>query len=123
MTIWLVFTAGLASFVSPCFLPLIPIYVGYMSGEALGNRKRWNVVLNSIGFVIGFTGVFVLLGATASGLGHFLLLYRNVLTKVLGIIVIIMGLFYMDLIKIKAFNMEKRFNYEGKKSSFLEPCF
>jgi cytochrome c-type biogenesis protein len=119
ITIWIVFMAGLASFVSPCFLPLIPIYVGYMSGEALGSRKRWSVVKNSLGFVIGFTAVFVILGATASGLGHFLLLYRNALTKVLGIIVIIMGLFYMDLIKIKAFNMEKRFNYEGKKSSFF----
>lgn len=119
LSVWIVFVAGIASFVSPCFLPLIPIYVGYLSGEALGNKRKWNVIKNSIAFIIGFTIIFVILGATASSIGHLLHTYRRPLSKMLGIIVIIMGLFYMDIINIRALNLEKRFSYEGKKNSFF----
>ena len=119
LSVWIVFAAGIASFVSPCFLPLLPIYVGYLSGEALGNKRKWNVIKNSIAFIIGFTIIFVILGATASSISSFLHTYRRVLSKVLGIIVILMGLFYIDIIKIRGLNFEKRFSYEGKKSSFF----
>ena len=119
LTTLLVFTAGIATFVSPCFLPLLPIYIGFLSGKAIGNESKGNVIKNSIGFIIGFTLVFVLLGATASFIGQFLIEYKSVLAKVLGIIIIFMGLFYMDLIPLKALFAEKRFVYEGKKDNFI----
>lgn len=115
----LVFLEGIATFLSPCFLPLIPIYLGYLSGEAADGRRKWNVLKNSIGFIIGFTIVFVLLGATASGIGKFMLVHKREFNRVLGVLIVIMGLFYMGLIKIKFLNMEKRFSYEGKKTGFI----
>lgn len=119
VTSGIVFIEGIVSFLSPCFLPLIPIYIGYLSGEAAGEKKKWNVIENSIFFILGFTIVFILLGATASSIGHFLLVYRKILNKILGILVVIMGLFYMDVLKLNFLNMEKRFSYEVKKTGFI----
>jgi cytochrome c-type biogenesis protein len=119
ITTLMVFAAGIASFVSPCFLPLLPIYIGFLSGKALGNESKANVIRNSLGFIIGFTIIFVLLGATASFIGQFLVEYKNLLAKVLGITIIFMGLFYMELIPIKALFAEKRFIYKGRKDNFL----
>jgi cytochrome c-type biogenesis protein len=119
VTAGIVFIEGIISFLSPCFLPLIPIYIGYLSGEAAEERKKWNVIKNSIFFILGFTVVFILLGATASSIGHFLLVYRRTLNKILGILVVIMGLFYMDILKLNFLNMEKRLSYEGKKTGFV----
>lgn len=64
-----------------------------------------NTIVNSICFIIGFTIVFVLLGASASSLGHLLYVHKRIISKLLGIIVIIFGLFYMDILKIKALNI------------------
>lgn len=119
LTLGVVFLNGIVSFLSPCFLPLMPVYIGYLSGEAASNKRKWNVIKNSIGFIIGFTIIFIMLGAAASSIGRFLFAYRNILNKILGILVIVMGLFYMDILNIKFLNMEKRFSYEGKKSSFF----
>jgi cytochrome c-type biogenesis protein len=116
---WVAFTAGIASFLSPCFLPLIPIYIGFLSGKVVENKNKWNVIKNSIAFILGFTIIFVFLGATASSLGHLFHIYRKPISKFLGIIVVLMGLFYMDIIKLKFLNMEKRFYYNGKKNSFI----
>lgn len=119
LTLGVVFINGVVSFLSPCFLPLVPVYLGYLSGEAAAGNRKWNVIKNSIGFIIGFTIIFVLLGATASSIGKSLFLYRNILNKILGILIIVMGLFYMDILNIKFLNMEKRFSYGGRKSSFF----
>lgn len=123
LTIGVVFVNGIISFLSPCFLPLMPVYIGYLSGGAAKSDKRWNVIKNSIGFIIGFTIIFLMLGATASSLARFLLINRILLNKILGVFVIIMGLFYMDVIKIKSLNMEKRFSYDGNKSGFFGALF
>ncbi len=118
LTVGMVFLGGIASFVSPCFLPLIPIYIGYISGEAVGEEKAKGALKNTIGFILGFTIVFVLLGATASSIGYFLLQYRNILNKVLGILIIIMGIFYTGLINPAFLNMERRLTWKGKRGSF-----
>jgi cytochrome c-type biogenesis protein len=123
LTIGLVFLEGVLSFLSPCCLPLIPIYVGYLSGEAGNRNKKWNVIKNSIGFIIGFTFVFILLGAIASGIGRYLIIHRKLLNKILGVLIIVMGLSYMDILKIPFLNMDKRFNYEGKKTNFIGAVF
>ncbi|SEG04021.1 cytochrome c-type biogenesis protein [Caloramator fervidus] len=114
----IVFVEGLLSFLSPCFLPLYPVYAAYIFGE-----DKEKGILNSISFVLGFTLIFVLLGLAASGIGKFLLFYRQILNKVLGIFVIFMGLFYLDILKLDYLMMEKRFqvnlSHKGPLRGFL----
>jgi cytochrome c-type biogenesis protein len=118
LTVGMVFLGGIASFISPCFLPLIPIYIGYISGEAVGEGKSKGALKNTIGFILGFTTIFVLLGATASSIGYFLLQYRNLLNRILGLLIIIMGIFYTGLINPSFLNMERRFTWKGRRGSF-----
>lgn len=85
--------AGIVSFISPCVLPLVPGYLGYITGVADSGAKKSRVILGSILFVLGFTAVFVSFGALFGGLG--MLIYINNLTwvqQVLGVIIILMGL-------------------------------
>jgi cytochrome c-type biogenesis protein len=84
--------AGVISFISPCVLPLIPGYLGYISGVADGGAKKSRIILGSVLFVLGFTAVFVSFGALFGGLGA--LIYINNLTwiqQVLGVLIILMG--------------------------------
>lgn len=96
------FLAGLIAFVSPCVLPLVPGYVSYVTGltgaELAENSRRGRVVLGSLGFVLGFSVVFVSYGALFGGLGAVLLQYEAILTRVLGVLVIVMGLAFMGVI-------------------------
>lgn len=119
LTAGLVFLEGMLSFFSPCFLPLIPIYVGYLSGEAGDKNKKWNIIKNSLGFILGFTLVFIVLGAIASGIGRYLIIHRKLLNRIFGVLIVIMGLNYMGILKIPLLNMDKRFSYEGNKTDFI----
>ena len=108
------FLAGLVSFLSPCVLPLVPGYVSLISGASVdelqaGNRQLMKtVMLHSIMFILGFTLVFVTLGATASGLGQLAHTYKKYLTWIAGIIIIIFGIHLTGLVKIKALYADKR---------------
>lgn len=95
--------AGVVAFLSPCVLPLAPGYVSYVTGLtgaelADPQRSQRRVLLGSIGFVLGFTAVFVSFGALFGGLGGALLGYADIINRVLGVIVIIMGLIFMGVI-------------------------
>lgn len=88
--------AGLVSFLSPCVLPLVPGYLGYVSGIAdAGNRGRGRVVLGVLLFVLGFTAVFVAYTTVFGALGFWLVRWRDVITQVLGVVVILMGLVFI----------------------------
>jgi cytochrome c-type biogenesis protein len=108
------FVAGILSFLSPCVLPLVPGYVSLISGATVedlqSNDRRMlgTVMLHSITFILGFSVVFIALGAVATGIGQFANEYHNVLAKVAGIIVIIFGLHLTGLLKIKALYADKR---------------
>ncbi len=101
-----VFNAGLLSFLSPCFLPLIPAYVSVISGlslEELSESKKglWGKpLLKIVFFILGFSLVFVLLGASASYLGSLLKTYRQVLTQLAGVFIIILGLHLVGAVKL-----------------------
>jgi cytochrome c-type biogenesis protein len=109
-----VFLAGLLSFLSPCVLPLVPGYVSLISGtsaEQLGSEDRKlgrSVLLNSVMFIIGFSAVFIALGAVATGLGQFMNIYRRQLMQVAGVIIIIFGLHLIGVFQIKALLADKR---------------
>lgn len=103
LAIPLAFAAGLVAFLSPCVLPLAPGYVSYMTGLtgaelAEPGRSQRRVLLGSIGFVLGFTAVFVSFGLLFGGLGGLLLQYADIINRVLGVLVIIMGLVFMGVI-------------------------
>ena len=94
--------AGLVAFVSPCVLPLAPGYVSYVTGltgaELAAGTRRSRVLLGSVLFVLGFSVVFVSYGALFGGLGSALLRYEGIITRVMGVIVIIMGLAFMGVL-------------------------
>jgi cytochrome c-type biogenesis protein len=106
-SILITFFAGFISFVSPCVLPLIPGYVSFISGTTLNelNSKSKNFILKrSLIFSLGFSIVFVCLGATASFIGSFLLKNSQILSIASGLIIIFFSLYLLDLIKINFLN-------------------
>ncbi len=117
--------AGAISFLSPCVLPLVPPYLCYMAGatvsdlteasSAEGDAKlRRKVVFHSLLFVLGFSVVFISLGASATAIGKLLLQWSDVLAKVAGIIIIIMGLQFLGVFKFAFLQQEARFQNSNK---------
>jgi cytochrome c-type biogenesis protein len=108
------FLAGILSFLSPCVLPLVPGYVSLISGASVEDlqtperRMLRTVMLHSITFVLGFSVVFIALGAVATGIGQVVNEYHSLLSKIAGIIVIIFGLHLTGIWKIKALYADKR---------------
>lgn len=100
MVYLITFLEGLISFISPCMLPMIPIYVMYFAGDA---NKKNNTIINSIAFVIGFTLIFCILGIFAGTIGAILKEHQNIVNIICGIIVIIFGLNYLEFINIPFF--------------------
>jgi cytochrome c-type biogenesis protein len=121
------FIAGLLSFLSPCVLPLIPGYISFISGASLQElstaeeiRKiRYKVLLNSLMFVLGFTVVFILLGASATALSKLLLKFLRPLAIGAGVVIIIFGLHTMGVIRIPFLYMEKRFQANAKPAGLF----
>jgi cytochrome c-type biogenesis protein len=108
------FLAGLLSFLSPCVLPLVPGYVSLISGASVEElqtpqrRMFRTVMLHSLTFVLGFSIVFIALGAVATGVGQVFNQYHSLLSKIAGVIVIIFGLHLTGILKIKALYADKR---------------
>ncbi|HEX5641959.1 MAG TPA: cytochrome c biogenesis protein CcdA [Thermoleophilia bacterium] len=101
--IGLAFAAGLLSFVSPCVLPLLPVYLSFISGvgvEDLGREHRRRLLLTSLLFVAGFTVIFVLMGAGAGGVGRLLIEYRDVLMIAAGAFIAFSGLVVAGFIRL-----------------------
>lgn len=95
----ILFLEGIITFVSPCLLPMLPIYIVYFAGSSK-EGSRYRALKNSIGFVLGFTTVFVLLGAFAGTVGSFLKEYSNILNIITGLIVIVFGLGFLNIIRL-----------------------
>ncbi|MES1991622.1 MAG: cytochrome c biogenesis protein CcdA [Pseudomonadota bacterium] len=117
---------GLLSFLSPCVLPLVPAYLCFIAGTSFeeltreaerggtlgGTALTRRVALGSIGFVLGFSTVFIALGASASAINPLILAHKDILGRIAGIIIIIFGLHYMGLFRIAFLNREARFQPE-----------
>lgn len=109
------FLEGIITFVSPCILPMLPVYISYFAGGE-SNRKR--TLINALGFVLGFTIVFVLLGAFAGVIGGLLQRYETIVNLVTGGVVIILGLNFTGIINIGFLNGSKKAEMEFEKISF-----
>ena len=112
VTIGLAFLAGLASFLSPCVFSLVPAYVGYLGGRAVGGEatenNRFITFTHGIAFVLGFSAVFVTLGVASASLGRLLFDLRNILEKVGGVVVIIFGLHMTGIFRIPFLEYDTR---------------
>ncbi|MDQ2084955.1 cytochrome c biogenesis CcdA family protein [Herbivorax sp. ANBcel31] len=120
----LAFFEGILTFISPCVLPLIPVYFIYLAGtntEGTLEQKDKNkarLLINSLGFVLGFTILFTVLGASATFIGGFLSKNQDILRKVTSIIIIIFGLFYTGVLNIGFLSKERRLNYKFDNLKF-----
>jgi cytochrome c-type biogenesis protein len=123
VSLFMAFTAGIISFLSPCVLPLVPGYISFISGvsvEEIGRlREKKVVMVNSIFFIIGFSIIFVLLGISATWMGVFFASNKVILTKIAGLIIIFFGIFKMGLIRSFTFYREARFHIKGRKFGLL----
>jgi len=122
ITVLAAFTAGIISFISPCVLPLIPGYLSFISGVSLDEMRSADnrsealkkVSLNTILFVLGFSCVFIAMGASATFIGEFLLSKLFLFNKIAGVIIILLGLHIMGVFRISFLNYEKRFHTKSK---------
>jgi cytochrome c-type biogenesis protein len=127
VNVFVAFAAGVFSFLSPCVLPLIPSYLSFVSGVSVEEmrgaqaaaRVRTRVVLNSVAFILGFSLVFVSLGASASFFGGLFLSYRNFIRVAGGIFVLLVGFYLVGLFKIVALERYLQFNFKDKPAGYL----
>lgn len=101
MEFFIAFLEGIVTFVSPCLLPMIPIYVTYFAAGKAQSSAR--ILRNALGFVLGFTAVFVAMGALAGTLGSFLVQHRTALNIICGAVVIFFGLSFLGVIRVNLF--------------------
>lgn len=112
------FLEGVASFVSPCLLPMLPIYIAYFAGTEKTSTKK--TLCNSLGFVLGFTAVFILLAVFASGFGKLISSFMKYIKIVFGMLIIVFGLNYMELIKIGFLNKINRIKMATENLNFVK---
>jgi cytochrome c-type biogenesis protein len=138
VTLLAAFGAGLLSFISPCVLPLIPGYLSYISGLSLDEMRgtpavaggtavavaspagvRRQVVLSSLAFIVGFSLVFISLGAAASAIGQFLAQRQALFNRIAGAVIVIFGLHTMGVLRIEWLYAEKRVHTSRKPAGFI----
>jgi len=120
------FTAGVFSFLSPCVLPLVPSYISFVAGMSLqefeGGKEgkiRRAIFLNAVLFILGFSAVFIALGASFSLLGQLLLGSIDVVRKVAGILIILFGLFIAGILKVPFLMRERRLQLQERPAGYL----
>lgn len=120
-----VFLAGAASFLSPCVVPLMPLYLSYLTGSSLedleqdSNKLRRTVLIQSVGFLLGLLIVFSLLGLTATAIGQYLAINSLMFKRISGAVLIVFGLFHGGFIKIPWMNRERKFRLRAGKPRFV----
>jgi cytochrome c-type biogenesis protein len=137
VTLLAAFGAGLLSFISPCVLPLIPGYLSYISGVSLDEMRgtprpggatvavaappaaRRRVLISSLAFILGFSLVFIALGASATAIGHFVTARLSLLGRIAGVIIILFGLHTMGVLRIDWLYQEKRVQTKTTPTSFI----
>ena len=113
----LTFLEGIASFISPCILPMLPIYISYFAGK---EKQKGKALINSIGFVLGFSIIFIIFAILANKIGMVLTNIINNIKILFGILIIILGLNYIEIIKIKFLNKIGGIQIKNKEFNFIK---
>ena len=116
MTYLISFLEGIITFLSPCLLPMLPIYVSYFAGG--GERSTRKTLTNALGFILGFTVVFVAMGALAGTLGSFMKSHQTAVNIVSGLLVIFFGLSFLGVFRLSFFQ-GSRFRVDGEHMGFF----
>lgn len=119
MTYILSFLEGIITFISPCLLPMLPVYILYFTGGSAEEGKSRKTLINALGFVLGFTLVFVSLGAFMAGLGSLLQRYHIVVNLITGAVVVVFGLNFMGVLNIRFLNGTHKIQREVKDLGFF----
>lgn len=119
------FSAGLLSFLSPCVLPLIPSYVTFITGLSLDDvqHARRAALVHGVLFVLGFTLIFLAMGATATVMGQALLRQRDWISRIGGVVIIVFGLYLLGVLNIGFFSRERRFHVANKPAGYFGTLF
>ncbi|TES56384.1 cytochrome c biogenesis protein CcdA [Halalkalibacterium halodurans] len=121
VTIWLAFAAGLVSFLSPCVLPLVPAYLAQITGTSVKENQieadRRLLIYNSIGFISGFTLIFMILGASSTVIGQLFSNNRVLIEQIGGIIIFVFGLQMIGVISLNLLYKEKRLSIGKRKTA------
>lgn len=115
------FLEGIITFISPCLLPMLPIYISYFAGGRERSTKK--TLVGAFGFVLGFTAVFTAMGAMAGTVGGFLREYRSAVDVVLGLIVVFFGLNFLGVFKLNLFRGSRRAVNTGNMGFFSAVLF
>lgn len=115
------FLEGIITFVSPCLLPMLPVYLSYFAGG--GERSTRKTVVSALGFVAGFTVVFVALGALAGTLGGFLKAHQTAVNIVSGLIVVFFGLSFLGVVRLNVFKGSRGGMQNGEAGFFSTMVF
>lgn len=117
MTYLFTFLEGIASFISPCILPLLPLYISYFAG---GESKKTKTITNSIAFVLGFSIIFVVLAIIANIVGNTFMNIIKYVKIIFGIVIIFLGLNYIGIFNFNLFGNFKKFNADVKELNFIK---
>lgn len=125
---WFVaFSAGLLSFLSPCVLPLVPTYITFISGVSLEDMDtagaRRTALVHGLLFTLGFSLIFIAIGAIASGIGQVAVANRGWISKVGGLLIIVFGLYLMGILRSTMLSSEKRLHLANKPAGYLGTVF
>ncbi len=117
------FVEGIISFISPCMLPMLPLYISYFAGEnsePTDTKRKSTTLSRAFAFVVGFTLIFTLLGVFAGSIGSFLMKYQNIVNIVCGLVIIYFGLSYLNIVHISFFKgISSKLEVKGLFSAFL----
>ncbi len=118
MDYFISFLEGIVTFVSPCLLPMIPVYAAFFAGQDSGGKK-YQTARNALGFVLGFTAAFVLMGAFAGTVGAALHRYSHTVEIVSGIVMALFGLFFLGVLQPGFFSRSRQISYRPKTLGFF----
>ncbi len=118
--LFIAFSAGLISFLSPCVLPIIPGYISYITGKKLDEieKDKQIVLIKTILFCLGFSSIFISFGVAASFIGNVLLFFSNELRIVAGLIIILFSLQLLGVLNLSFLNQEKRIQTKSYKDNY-----
>jgi len=125
LTLYGTFIAGVVTFLSPCIVPLMPIYISYLTGNSLDDvdehpeEMRKTILIHSIAFLFGLMVVFSLLGLTATAIGRFLYINAKLFRQLSGGIIIIFGLYHAGILKINFLNRERKVRFKARKPKLI----